>query len=64
MNISSEMLHSLLPLFMVTVLSYGLGALTKPLSGIVLTTRLLDKVGKGIRGAAPPINSLIWSATW
>lgn len=49
MNISSEMLHSLLPLFMVTVLSYGLGALTKPLSGIVLTTRLLDRSARGYR---------------
>ena len=98
MDISSEMVHSLLPLFMVTtlgasallvgvveglaestalvvkvfsgtlsdylgrrkglaVLGYGLGALTKPLfaiaptMGIVLTARLLDRVGKGIRGA-------------
>ena len=98
MDISSEMIHSLLPLFMVTVLGasaltvgliegaaeatalitkvfsgvlsdwfgrrkgltlfgYGLGAITKPLFalatgiGIVLTARLLDRVGKGIRGA-------------
>ena len=98
MDISSEMIHSLLPLFMVTtlgmsvfavglieglaeatalivkvfsgalsdylgkrkglaLLGYGLGALTKPLfaiapsAGIVLTARLLDRVGKGIRGA-------------
>ena len=98
MDISSEMVHSLLPLFMVTtlgasallvgvveglaestalvvkvfsgtlsdylgrrkglaVLGYGLGALTKPLfaiapgMGMVLTARLLDRVGKGIRGA-------------
>ena len=98
MDISSEMVHSLLPVFMVTtlgasallvgvveglaestalvvkvfsgtlsdylgrrkglaVLGYGLGALTKPLfaiaptMGIVLTARLLDRVGKGIRGA-------------
>nr|WP_315427221.1 MFS transporter [uncultured Albidiferax sp.] len=98
MDISSEMVHSLLPLFMVTVLGtsaltvgiieglaestalivkvfsgtlsdylgrrkglallgYGLGALTKPLFaiapgiGLVLTARLLDRVGKGIRGA-------------
>lgn len=98
MDISSEMIHSLLPLFMVSVLSasaftvglieglaeatalivkvfsgtlsdylgrrkglavlgYALGALTKPLFalapslGIVLTARLLDRVGKGIRGA-------------
>ena len=98
MDISSEMIHSLLPLFMVTVLGasaltvgliegaaeataliskvfsgvlsdwlgrrkglallgYGLGAITKPLFamapslGIVLTARMLDRVGKGIRGA-------------
>ncbi|MDO9046347.1 MAG: MFS transporter [Methylobacter sp.] len=98
MDISSEMIHSLLPMFMVTTLGasafavglieglaestalivkvfsgalsdylgkrkglavfgYALGALTKPLFaiaptiGIVLTARLLDRVGKGIRGA-------------
>lgn len=98
MDISSEMIHSLLPLFMVTTLGasavmvglveglaestaliikvfsgslsdylgrrkglalfgYALGALTKPLFaiapgiGTVLTARLLDRVGKGIRGA-------------
>lgn len=98
MDISSEMIHSLLPLFMVTTLGvgafavglieglaestalilkvfsgtlsdylgkrkglalvgYGLGALTKPLfaiaSGIelVFTARMLDRVGKGVRGA-------------
>lgn len=98
MDISSEMIHSLLPLFMVTtlgtsalavglveglaestalivkvfsgvlsdylgkrkglaVLGYAMGALTKPIFamastvGIVLTARLLDRVGKGIRGA-------------
>ena len=98
MDISSEMVHSLLPLFMVTTLGtsvfavglieglaestalivkvfsgtlsdylgkrkglavfgYTLGALTKPLfaiastTGMVLTARLLDRVGKGIRGA-------------
>ncbi|MFN7136252.1 MAG: MFS transporter [Thermomonas sp.] len=98
MDTSSEMIHSLLPLFMVgtlgasalavglmeglaestalivkvfsgvlsdylgkrkalAVLGYGLAAVTKPLfaiassSGIVLTARLLDRVGKGIRGA-------------
>ena len=98
MDISSEMIHSLLPLFMVTTLGasaftvglveglaestalivkvfsgalsdylgkrkglavfgYALGALTKPLfaiapgMGVVLTARLLDRVGKGIRGA-------------
>ena len=98
MDISSEMIHSLLPLFMVTVLGasaltvglieglaestvlivkvfsgslsdylgrrkglavfgYALGAVSKPLfaiaptTGILLTARLLDRVGKGIRGA-------------
>nr|WP_316643076.1 MFS transporter [uncultured Roseateles sp.] len=98
MDISSEMIHSLLPLFMVTTLGasafavglieglaeatalivkvfsgalsdylgrrkglalfgYALGALTKPLfamapsAGMVLTARLLDRVGKGVRGA-------------
>ncbi|MEO8409747.1 MAG: MFS transporter, partial [Propionivibrio sp.] len=95
---SSEMIHSLLPMFMVTTLGasalavglieglaestalivkmfsgalsdylgkrkglavfgYALGALTKPLFalaptiGVVLTARLLDRVGKGVRGA-------------
>ncbi|OGS93446.1 MAG: MFS transporter [Gallionellales bacterium GWA2_59_43] len=108
MDISSEMIHSLLPLFMVTVLGasalavglieglaestallvrvfsgvlsdylgrrkwlavlgYGLGALTKPLfaiatsTGMVLTARLLDRVGKGIRGA--PRDALIADIT-
>ncbi len=98
MDVSSEMIHSLLPLFMVSTLGasaiavgvieglaestalivkvfsgalsdyigrrkglavfgYALGALTKPLfalassTGIVLTARLLDRVGKGLRGA-------------
>jgi MFS family permease len=98
MDISSEMIHSLLPVFMVTVLGmsmwtvgliegvaeatalivkvfsgvlsdyfgrrkplallgYGLGAASKPLfalaatSGMVLTARLIDRIGKGIRGA-------------
>jgi MFS family permease len=98
MDVSSEMIHSLLPMFMVTtlgtsvfavglieglaestalivkvfsgtlsdylgkrkglaVLGYALGAFTKPLFaiapgiGLVLTARLLDRVGKGIRGA-------------
>ncbi len=98
MDISSEMVHSLLPLFLVGTLGasalvvgliegvaestalivkvfsgafsdylgkrkglalfgYALGALTKPLfamantSGFVLTARLLDRVGKGVRGA-------------
>jgi len=108
MDISSEMVHSLLPLFMVTVLGasaltvgiieglaestalivkvfsgtlsdylgkrkglallgYGLGALTKPLfamapgMGLVLTARLLDRVGKGIRGA--PRDALVADIT-
>ncbi|MBS1161772.1 MAG: transporter [Proteobacteria bacterium] len=98
MDVSSEMIHSLLPLFMVTTLGasalmvgmieglaeatalivkvfsgvlsdylgrrkglalfgYALGALSKPLFalaptlGVVLGARLLDRVGKGIRGA-------------
>ncbi len=98
MDISSEMIHSLLPLFLVTTLEasafavglieglaestalivkifsgvlsdylgrrkglalagYALGALTKPLFalapgvGIILMARLLDRVGKGVRGA-------------
>lgn len=97
-DISSEIIHSLLPVFMVSVLGssaltvgliegaaeatamivkvfsgalsdylgkrkllavigYGLSALIKPLfavassSGLVLTARVLDRVGKGIRGA-------------
>lgn len=104
MDVSSEMIHSLLPLFMVTelgaaalnigliegaaeatalivkvfsgaisdylgkrkglaLLGYGLAAATKPLfalatgGGTVLTARLLDRVGKGIRGA--PRDALI-----
>lgn len=108
MDISSEMVHSLLPLFMVTtlgasaltvglieglaestalivkifsgalsdylgkrkglaVLGYALGALTKPLfavastTGVVLTARLLDRVGKGIRGA--PRDALVADMT-
>ncbi len=98
MDISSEMVHSLLPMFMVTtlgtsvlvvglieglaeatalvvkvfsgalsdylgkrkglaVLGYAMGALSKPLFalapgiGLVVTARLIDRVGKGIRGA-------------
>lgn len=98
MDVSSELIHSLLPVFMVTVLGasafsvgliegaaeatalvvkvfsgvlsdrwgrrkplallgYGLGALSKPLfaiaqgSGMVLAARLIDRVGKGMRGA-------------
>lgn len=108
MDVSSEMIHSLLPLFMVTVLGasalavglieglaestallvrvfsgvmsdylgkrkwlavlgYGLGALTKPLfaiatsTGMVLGARLLDRIGKGIRGA--PRDALIADIT-
>jgi MFS family permease len=98
MDVSSELIHSLLPMFMVTVLGtgalmigvvdgvgeatalivkvfsgalsdrlgrrkplavigYGLGALSKPLfavasgSGLVLFARVVDRIGKGIRGA-------------
>ena len=108
MDISSEMIHSLLPLFMVTTLGtstiavgiveglaeslalvvkvfsgtlsdylgkrkqlvlfgYALGALTKPLFalasglGLVLAARLLDRVGKGVRGA--PRDALIADIT-
>ena len=108
MDISSEMIHSLLPLFMVTTLGtsalvvglveglaestalivkifsgalsdylgkrkglavfgYALGALTKPLfaiaqsAGVVLTARLLDRVGKGVRGA--PRDALVADLT-
>lgn len=104
MDVSSEMIHSLLPLFMVetlgtgvffvglvegfaestaliikifsgalsdylgqrkglAVLGYGLGALSKPLfalapgMGLILTARLIDRIGKGIRGA--PRDALI-----
>jgi MFS family permease len=98
MDVSSELIHSLLPVFMFTalglsaftigliegtaeatalivkvfsgalsdwwgkrkplaVLGYGLGALSKPLfaiaggAGLVVAARLIDRVGKGIRGA-------------
>ena len=98
MDVSSEAIHSLLPVFMATVLGasmltigllegaaeatalivkvfsgalsdwwgkrkplaimgYGLGALSKPLfalasgMGLIVTARLLDRMGKGIRGA-------------
>lgn len=107
MDISSEMIHSLLPLFMVTLgistleigliegaaeatalivkvfsgvisdylgkrkglalLGYGLGAATKPLfavatgAGMILTARLTDRVGKGIRGA--PRDALVADIT-
>ncbi len=108
MDVSSEMIHSLLPMFMVSVLGisvlsvgiieglaeatalmvkvfsgvlsdrlgkrkmlavlgYGLGALTKPMfalaqgTGLVLTARLTDRLGKGIRGA--PRDALIADIT-
>ena len=108
MDISSEMIHSLLPLFMVTTLGtsvfevglveglaestalivkvfsgvlsdylgnrkwlavfgYALGTLTKPMFavastiGIVLTARIADRVGKGIRGA--PRDALVADIT-
>jgi MFS family permease len=98
MDVSSEMIHSLLPVFLATglgasmlaigliegaaeatalivkvfsgawsdwlgrrkplaVLGYGLGAASKPLfalattTGMVLAARLVDRVGKGLRGA-------------
>lgn len=108
MDVSSEMIHSLLPLFMVAslgassltigliegaaeatalivkifsgvisdylgkrkglaVLGYSLGAFSKPLfaiaagSGMVLTARLIDRIGKGIRGA--PRDALVADIT-
>lgn len=108
MDISSEMIHSLLPLFLVTTLGasafmvglieglgestaliikifsgvlsdylgkrkglalfgYSLGALTKPLfaiatmPAIVLTARLIDRIGKGMRGA--PRDALVADIT-
>ena len=108
MDISSEMVHSLLPMFMVTTLGasafvlglieglaestalivkifsgslsdywgkrkgiavfgYALGALTKPVFAIaptvcvVLTARLFDRVGKGVRGA--PRDALVADIT-
>ena len=108
MDISSEMIHSLLPMFMVTVLGtsaftvgviegiaesttlivkvfsgalsdylgkrkslavcgYAMAALTKPLfaiasgSGLIIAARLVDRVGKGIRGA--PRDALIADIT-
>jgi len=104
MDVSSEMIHSLLPVFMVAslgmsalavgiiegaaeatalilkvfsgvisdwwgkrkplaVMGYGLSALCKPLfalasgAGLIMTARLMDRVGKGIRGA--PRDALI-----
>src|SRR5574343_275437 len=60
MDVSSEMVHSLLPMFMV-------GALTKPLfalaqgAGLVLAARFIDRIGKGIRGA--PRDALVADVT-
>ncbi|HJW24543.1 MAG TPA: MFS transporter [Rhodocyclaceae bacterium] len=108
MDVSSELIHSLLPVFLSTalgasaltigliegaaeslalmvkvfsglvsdwlgkrkalaVLGYGLGAVSKPLfalatsTGLVLTARLLDRFGKGIRGA--PRDALVADIT-
>jgi MFS family permease len=108
MDVSSEMIHSILPLFLVTALGasaltvgmiegvaeatalivkifsgvlsdylgkrkwlavtgYALGAITKPLfalansSGIIFTARIIDRVGKGIRGA--PRDALVADIT-
>jgi MFS family permease len=108
MDVSSEMIHSLLPLFMVStlgasaltvgvieglaestalivkifsgalsdylgkrkglaVLGYALGAFSKPLfaiattMGMVVTARIVDRVGKGIRGA--PRDALVADLT-
>jgi len=108
MDISSELIHSLLPVFMVTslgatalmvgivegvaeatalivkvfsgtisdwlgkrkgltVLGYGLGALSKPIFALALTVhwvfvaRFIDRIGKGIRGA--PRDALIADLT-
>ena len=108
MDVSSEMIHSLLPLFKATtlgasviiiglieglaeataliikvfsgvlsdylgkrkglaMLGYGLGALSKPLfamagsSGMVFSARMIDRVGKGIRGA--PRDALVADVT-
>ncbi|MDR5855722.1 MFS transporter [Caballeronia sp. LZ050] len=108
MDISSEIIHSLLPMFLVTslgasatmvgliegvaeaaspivkvfsgalsdylgnrkwlaVVGYSLGAMSKPLfalaptAGMVLTARLVDRVGKGIRGA--PRDALVADIT-
>ncbi len=108
MDVSSELIHCLLPVFMFTtlgmsafaigliegaaeatalivkvfsgalsdwwgkrkplaVLGYGLGALSKPLfaiaggAGLVVAARLIDRVGKGIRGA--PRDALVADLT-
>ena len=108
MDTSSELIHSLLPVFLVTslganaltvglidgigeatalivkvfsgvisdywgkrkplaVLGYGLGAVSKPLfalatgAGLVLAARVIDRIGKGIRGA--PRDALVADIT-
>jgi len=108
MDISSEIIHSLLPMFLVAslgasammvgliegvaeattpivkicsgalsdylrnrkwlaVIGYGMGALSKPLfalaptAGIVLTARVADRIGKGVRGA--PRDALVADIT-
>ncbi len=108
MDVSSEMIHSLLPVFLVTtlgtsvfvvglmegaaeatalivkvfsgvlsdywgkrkplaILGYGMGAFSKPLfalasgASLILAARLLDRVGKGIRGA--PRDALVADIT-
>ena len=108
MDVSSELIHSLLPVFMVTslgatalmvgvvegvaeatalivkvfsgtlsdwlgkrkgltVLGYGLGAISKPLFALALTVhwvfvaRFMDRIGKGIRGA--PRDALVADLT-
>lgn len=108
MDVSSEMIHSLLPLFMATtlgasviviglieglaeatalmikvfsgvlsdylgkrkglaLLGYGMGALSKPLfalassAGVIFGARMIDRVGKGIRGA--PRDALVADVT-
>lgn len=108
MDISSEIIHSLLPMFLVTglgasammvgliegvaeatapivkmvsgalsdylgnrkwlaVIGYGVGALSKPLfalaptAGIVFTARVIDRIGKGVRGA--PRDALVADIT-
>src|SRR5260370_11634805 len=108
MDISSEIIHSLLPMFLVTslgasammvgliegvaeattpivkifsgalsdylrnrkwlaVIGYGMGALSKPLfalaptAGFVLTARVADRIGKGVRGA--PRDALVADIT-
>lgn len=49
------------------LLGYGLGALSKPLfaiaptSGVVFSARMIDRVGKGIRGA--PRDALVADVT-